>query len=131
VLIRFPELKEKLFEILLLRGFQPEDAQILADIFSETTLDGVFSHGVNRFPLFIDLVEKGVIMQDAKPKLISMFGTTEQWDGCRGPGILNARFCMNKAIQLAKEHGSGFVTLRNTNHWMRGGTYGWQAAMPE
>ena len=29
---------------------------------------------------------------------------------------------------LAREHGIGCVGLRNTNHWMRGGTYGWQAA---
>jgi 3-dehydro-L-gulonate 2-dehydrogenase len=25
-------------------------------------------------------------------------------------------------------HGMGLVALRNTNHWMRGGAYGWQAA---
>nr|WP_234406601.1 Ldh family oxidoreductase [Prolixibacter bellariivorans] len=31
-------------------------------------------------------------------------------------------------IELAKRHGMGMVALRNTNHWMRGGTYGWQAA---
>ncbi len=29
---------------------------------------------------------------------------------------------------MAKLHGMGIVALRNTNHWMRGGTYGWQAA---
>jgi 3-dehydro-L-gulonate 2-dehydrogenase len=35
---------------------------------------------------------------------------------------------MNRAIHLAKEGVIGIVALRNTNHWMRGGTYGWQAA---
>jgi 3-dehydro-L-gulonate 2-dehydrogenase len=34
---------------------------------------------------------------------------------------------MERAIRLASEHGIGCVALRNTNHWMRGGTYGWQA----
>ena len=29
---------------------------------------------------------------------------------------------------LGREHGVGCVALGNTNHWMRGGTYGWQAA---
>ena len=31
-------------------------------------------------------------------------------------------------MQLAQQHGIGCVALANTNHWMRGGTYGWQAA---
>ena len=35
---------------------------------------------------------------------------------------------MDRAIELAKTNGIGIVTLKNTNHWMRGGTYGWQAA---
>ena len=33
-----------------------------------------------------------------------------------------------RAIALSREHGIGCVAMANTNHWMRGGTYGWQAA---
>jgi 3-dehydro-L-gulonate 2-dehydrogenase len=35
---------------------------------------------------------------------------------------------MARAIELSREHGIGCVALANTNHWMRGGTYGWQVA---
>jgi 3-dehydro-L-gulonate 2-dehydrogenase len=35
---------------------------------------------------------------------------------------------MERAIGLSREHGIGCVAMANTNHWMRGGTYGWQAA---
>jgi 3-dehydro-L-gulonate 2-dehydrogenase len=35
---------------------------------------------------------------------------------------------MERALELSREHGLGCVSLGNTNHWMRGGTYGWQAA---
>jgi 3-dehydro-L-gulonate 2-dehydrogenase len=52
----------------------------------------------------------------------------ERWDGRRGPGNLNAHASMARAIALAREHGVGCVALANTNHWMRGGSYGWQAA---
>ena len=31
-------------------------------------------------------------------------------------------------MELAQMHGLGAVALAHTNHWMRGGTYGWQAA---
>src|SRR5439155_10919673 len=52
----------------------------------------------------------------------------ERWDGRRGPGNLNAYESMARAIAMARDHGIGCVALANTNHWMRGGTYGWQAA---
>ena len=56
------------------------------------------------------------------------FGALERWDGTRGPGNLNALAAMERAIELGRAHGIGCVALGNTNHWMRGGTYGWQAA---
>jgi 3-dehydro-L-gulonate 2-dehydrogenase len=46
----------------------------------------------------------------------------------KGAGITNALHCTDRAIQLARQYGIGCVGLRNTNHWMRGGTYGWRAA---
>jgi 3-dehydro-L-gulonate 2-dehydrogenase len=35
---------------------------------------------------------------------------------------------MTRAVALSLEHGLGCVALAGTNHWMRGGTYGWLAA---
>jgi 3-dehydro-L-gulonate 2-dehydrogenase len=52
----------------------------------------------------------------------------EQWDGRLGPGPINAIKCTDRAIELAKNFGIGCVGLAKTNHWMRGGTYGWRAA---
>jgi 3-dehydro-L-gulonate 2-dehydrogenase len=42
--------------------------------------------------------------------------------------MYNATKAMDRAIELAKANGIGCLVMRNTNHWMRGGTYGWQAA---
>ena len=33
---------------------------------------------------------------------------------------------MDRACELAKLNGVGVVALGNNNHWMRGGSYGWQ-----
>ena len=41
---------------------------------------------------------------------------------------MNAFIAVDRAMELAREYGMGCVTLANTNHWMRGGTYGWKAA---
>ena len=67
-------------------------------------------------------------MVDAEAESIGSFGNMERWDGRVGPGIINATKCTKRSIELAKSFGLGMVALKNTNHWMRGGTYGWQAA---
>ncbi len=99
-----------------------------ARIFAENTRDGVHSHGINRFPGFVDYVRRELIDVHAEPVLVGGFGAFERWDGRRGAGVLNAHAAMGRAIQVAREHGMGCVALRNTNHWMRAGTYGLQAA---
>lgn len=99
-----------------------------ARLFAETTRDGVYSHGVNRFARFVAMVRNGSVDPAAQPRVVSRFGGLERWDGQRGPGNLNAFAAMARAIDLAREHGIGCVAMGNTNHWMRGGTYAWQAA---
>ena len=42
--------------------------------------------------------------------------------------LILANAVMDRAMALSREHGVGWVSMGNTNHWMRGGTYGWQAA---
>jgi 3-dehydro-L-gulonate 2-dehydrogenase len=74
------------------------------------------------------MIEKGLVDPGGKPSLVRSVGNFETWDGNLGPGNLNAWTCMGRAIELAGETGMGVVSLRNTNHWMRGGSYGLQAA---
>jgi 3-dehydro-L-gulonate 2-dehydrogenase len=64
----------------------------------------------------------------AKPTRVADAGALERWEGHLGPGNLNAYVAMERAIELAHEHGLGGVAMANTNHWMRGGSYGWLAA---
>ena len=122
------EIESVLTNALVNVGFSPERAALSARLFTETTLDGVYSHGLNRFPLFIAAVKSGVVKPDAEPTLVRAVNGFETWDGNLGPGNLNAWACMGRAISLAQERGTGMVSLRNTNHWMRAGTYGLQAA---
>ena len=126
--ISYQELYGCLLKILVKTGFEPERAELCARLFAETSRDGVYSHGLNRFPRFMEMIGNGIIEIHARPELISSVGVLERWDGRRGPGNLNAHASMERAISLARKHGMGCVALANTNHWMRGGSYGWQAA---
>jgi len=122
------QLKSEFVRILIKYGFSVEKAEKLAGIFAENTVEGVSSHGVNRFPRFIGNVRDGFVIPDAVPSIVHGAGALEQWTGNLGPGPLNAIFATEKAMALAEKNGIGMVALANTNHWMRGGTYGWQAA---
>src|SRR5580693_6692200 len=125
--VPYPQLFETLERVLLQEGFERGRAARCAELFAQTSRDGVYSHGLNRFPLFIAMIRSGVVDLHAEPELVSASGPIERWDGNVGPGNLNAFHCMELAINLARQHGMGCVALANTNHWMRGGSYGWQA----
>jgi 3-dehydro-L-gulonate 2-dehydrogenase len=122
------EMQETFQRILLKYGFAIEKAKLCAEIFTNNTVDGVYTHGVYRFAKFVQYIKEGWVKKDAIPVLKSKFAGIEQWDGNLGPGIINALQATDTAMALAQQHGIGCVALSNTNHWMRGGTYGWRAA---
>jgi len=126
--VPFATLRKVLEQCLLLRGFDGERAARCAHIFAENSLVGVASHGLNRFPRFLEWIERGWIVPAQTPQRIASFDSLERWDGRLGPGPLNAQAGMGRAMEMAEEGGVGVLALRNTNHWMRAGTYAWQAA---
>jgi 3-dehydro-L-gulonate 2-dehydrogenase len=122
------EMQEVLQALFIKHGFPEDNARLLAEVHTENTLYGINSHGINRVPRFINYLKQGTVKIDAEVEKVESFGNIERWDGNRASGVLNAVKCTNRAIALAKKNGMGLVALRNTNHWMRGGYYGWQAA---
>lgn len=109
-------------------GMAPRRADECARLFAEASRDGVATHGLNRFPRFLRMIASGLVDVHGAPACVVAAGALERWNGRRGPGNLNARASMARAISLARAHGIGCVALGDTNHWMRGGSYGWQAA---
>lgn len=126
--IPFDEVHQTLAAILPKLGFPADRAGMCARLFAETTRDGVYSHGISRFPRFVKTVLNGSVDPTGAAVATAGKGALERWNGNKGPGNLNALAAMERAIALAAEHGIGCVAMGNTNHWMRGGTYGWQAA---
>ena len=126
--IPFDQMEKEFLRVLAKEGFTQKKGKVCAQIFAEITLDGVATHGINRFPRFIKYVKDGHIHIHAEPTKLHRAGSIEQWDGNLGPGILNALMCTERAMELARECGIGCIALCNTNHWMRGGTYAWKTA---
>ena len=78
VLVPADEMKSEFNRILLKQGFSAARADQCAEIFMNNSLEGVYSHGVNRFPRFVSNTRDGYIKPDAEPELISVNGAVEQ-----------------------------------------------------
>ncbi len=128
VRISAAEMHDRFTDILIRLKFAKDKAEKCASVFTDNSLDGVYTHGVNRFPRFVQYIKDGFVKVHEVPSLQHKFGGIEQWNGNLGPGIVNATHATETVMGLAKQNGIGCVALNNTNHWMRGGTYGWQAA---
>lgn len=107
------------------RFMAKETAVRFAEIFAGNSLDGVYSHGMNRYPRYLGDMESGLC--DAKvteAEKVSGIGGLEVWDAHFGVGPLIAQQMAERAIELAKTHGIACVALRNNSHWLRAGRYG-------
>ncbi|MBQ8162276.1 MAG: 3-dehydro-L-gulonate 2-dehydrogenase [Clostridia bacterium] len=125
--VPYEEMKQEFLRVLNKYGITGDRAETSATLFVNASRDGIYTHGLNRFPKFIKSIQDGSVDVNAEAEVDMRLGMLERWDGKRGCGNLNAYRCMQRAIELAHEQTIGVVALRNTNHWMRPGNYGLMA----
>jgi len=126
--LTFDEIQSEIKRVFIKYGLSEEKADICARIHTESTYDGIYSHGTNRVARFVEYIQKGWVDVNADPTLEKDCGAIKVYNGNMGPGILNALYASDRAMELADQYGLGMVGLKNTTHWMRGGTYGLYAA---
>jgi len=83
--IPYDELFDGLLGVLLKLNFEQQRARLCARLFADASRDGVYSHGLNRFPQFLRMVRNGIIAVDAEPELVTSLGSLERWDGKKVP----------------------------------------------
>lgn len=128
ILIPYNELVTITAGILTKRGVPASQSQSCAEVISMSTADGIISHGIGRLPRLVSQLAGGAIRPDRKSIPILQSRNREIWDGQSGIGIINALDATDRAIELAGKEGMAIISLKNTTHWLRGGTYGWRAA---
>ncbi|RZK50372.1 MAG: Ldh family oxidoreductase [Pedobacter sp.] len=103
--------------VFLKMGCSDEHAKLAADVLIKADLRGIDSHGVARLSGYVRLWEKGRI--NAKPdiKIVHESPSTATIDGDGGLGLVVAPFAMQVALQKAENCGSGFVSVKNSNHF--------------
>ncbi len=116
---------ERVFQKL---GALKEDARISAEILVEADLRGVDSHGVARLrPLYVTWMQDGTVVPQPDERVVSETPSTAVIDAGGGLGQPVSYRAMAKAIQKAREVGSGSVTVRNSNHFGIAGYYAMMA----
>ncbi|NVK50890.1 MAG: Ldh family oxidoreductase [Cyclobacteriaceae bacterium] len=113
-------------DILLKLGCSELHAQIGSEVLLSADLRGVDSHGVARLSGYVRLWEKGRINANPSIKIVHETPSTAVVDGDGGLGLVVAPYAMNVAIEKASKAGTGWVSVKNSNHY---GIAGYHAMM--
>ncbi|MBL0883463.1 MAG: Ldh family oxidoreductase [Chitinophagaceae bacterium] len=112
--------------VFLKMGCSELDATTATTVLLSADLRGIDSHGVARLSGYIRLWEVGRINTTPNIQVVHETPSTAVVDGDSGLGLVVAPFAMQIAIEKAKQVGTGWVSVRNTNHF---GIAGYHAMM--
>ncbi|HWK58911.1 MAG TPA: Ldh family oxidoreductase [Parapedobacter sp.] len=116
---RLPEQRLRAFTYSIFKsiGCPDADAALATDVLVTADLRGVDSHGVARLSGYVRLWENGRLNATPKPHVVHETPTTATVDGDGGLGLVVAPYAMEIAIEKARQYGSGWVAIRNSNHF--------------
>ncbi len=113
--------------ILQAAGSSEKEARKGAEVLMSADLRGVDSHGVARLSGYIRLIDKDRVNTSPNVKVVHETPSTGVVDGDGGLGLVVGPQAMKLAIEKAKNVGSGWVSVRNSNHYGIAGYYAMMA----
>ena len=125
-LFPFDTLRRFANDVFLKIGCNDKDAGTAASALVSADLRGIDSHGIARLSGYVRLWESGRINSRPDISIIHETPSTAVVDGDSGLGLVVAPFAMELAIRKAKECGTGWVSVQNSNHF---GIAGYHAMM--
>ncbi|MDH5475126.1 MAG: Ldh family oxidoreductase [Cyclobacteriaceae bacterium] len=116
-MIAYEDLKNFTNNVFLKMGCPTADAELATEVLLNADLRGIDSHGVARLVGYVRLWESGRINPTPKIKIVHETPSTATVDGDRGLGLVVAPQAMEIAIEKAKNVGTGWVSIKNSNHF--------------
>ena len=104
-------------------GISKTDAEQAADVLARSDLRGIDSHGVARLHTYFDMLELRRINPKPNIKIIREKDSVASVDGDNGLGLVVGPKANEIAMDKAERHGSGWVSVCNTNHFGIAGYY--------
>lgn len=97
-------------------GVPLEDAEVQARWLLEADCRGYGSHGIQRLPLLVQRIERGLAAPVARPVLDWRGAALLAVDGQRGLGPVVALHALEEAIARVRDSGIVLVAVSNANH---------------
>lgn len=110
-------LRDFAYNIFMKMGCSKAHAQLASDVLLQSDLRGIDSHGVARLSGYVRLWEASRINAQPDIKITHETPSTAVVDGDKGLGLVVAPHAMNIAIEKAKTCGTGWVAVKNSNHF--------------
>lgn len=111
------QLREFAYQVFIKMNCSVVDATLATDVLLQADLRGIDSHGVARLSGYVRLWEAGRINSKPITKVVHETPSTAVLDGDKGLGLIVAPQAMNIAIEKAKLCGTGWVAVKNSNHF--------------
>lgn len=116
-------LKEFSARVFMHFGVPEADARLAADVLAKSDLRGIDSHGVARLHTYFDMLAMDRINPLPKIKIVREKKSVATVDGDNGLGLVVGPKANEIAMDKAEGHGSGWVSVCNTNHFGIAGYY--------
>ncbi|MFY7879987.1 MAG: Ldh family oxidoreductase [Lacibacter sp.] len=113
----YSHLEQFTLQIFRAIGCSDADATMATRVLLSADLRGIDSHGIARLTGYVRLWEVERINARPSIKILHETPSTAVVDGDRGLGLVVAPFAMNVAIEKAKQVGTGWVSVQNSNHF--------------
>jgi L-2-hydroxycarboxylate dehydrogenase (NAD+) len=104
-------------------GVAPDDAALAATVLLRADVRGIDSHGVARLRTYHDMLTLGRINPRPQIRIVRETASTATVDGDNGLGLVVGPKANVIAMDKAAHAGSGWVSVRNTNHFGIAGYY--------
>ncbi len=104
-------------------GVPAADARLASEVLAASDLRGIDSHGVARLHTYFDMLDAGRINPAPKLEIVRESPSTATVDGDNGLGLVVGPRANEIAMEKAAGAGSGWVSVRNTNHYGIAGYY--------
>jgi len=124
--ISYQQLFDLAKAILQKIGCSEKDAELAVKVLLSADVRGIDSHGVARLSGYVRLWEVNRINATPDINIIHQTPSTAVVDGDSGLGLVIAPWAMQVAIEKAKNVGTGWVSVQNSNHF---GIAGYHAMM--
>jgi L-2-hydroxycarboxylate dehydrogenase (NAD+) len=113
----YEQLLEFSKNVFLKIGCNEEDALLATNVLLSADLRGIDSHGIARLSGYVRLWDVKRINACPQIKVLHQTPSTANVDGDSGLGLVVAPKAMQMAIDKAKQAGTGWVSVQNSNHF--------------